>query len=110
MIKLRSGQKIDPLHIAAEVDRLQRLATDLMLFSDGHLNMETDAPLLDLWTQSTRNAACLIGKVYNHPTIIGAGRPTMTSDLCLLDEDMGVARTASRWYRLGRPLGSDSSS
>lgn len=61
MIKVRSGQKLDFLSIATEVDRLQRLATDLMLFSDGHVNIDTDAPLLDVWTQSTRNAACLIG-------------------------------------------------
>jgi hypothetical protein len=96
--------------LASEVDRLQRLATDLMLFADGHFNIGKDAPVLDNWTRTSRSAACLTGTVWDHPTLPGDGRSIVTSDLCLLVEDIGVARTMSRWYRLGRPYGSRASS
>ena len=110
MIEFGSGRPIDLLSLASEVDRLQRLATDLMLFADGHLNISENAPVLDDWMRTFRSAACLTGRVWDHPTLPGAGRSIVTSDLCLLVEEMGVARTNSRWYRLGRPYGSTRSS
>ncbi|WP_441229553.1 DUF6634 family protein [Tardiphaga sp. 215_C5_N2_1] len=110
MFEIGNGRPADLLALASEVDRLQRLATDLMLFTDGHLNIGDHAPVLDNWMRTSRSAACLTGTVWDHPTLPGAGRPIVTSDLCLLVEDMGVARTMSRWYRLGRPYGSKHSS
>lgn len=101
---------MDIVKLASEVDRLQRLATDLMLFADGHINISADAPILHNWMRTSRSAACLTGMVWDHPTLPGGGRSIITSDLCLLVEDLGVARTNSRWYRLGRPYGSTHSS
>ncbi|WP_420882326.1 DUF6634 family protein [Tardiphaga robiniae] len=110
MFEIRSGHSTDIVKLASEVDRLQRLATDLMLFSDGHINISENAPVLDNWMRTSRSAACLTGRVWDHPTLPGAGRSIITSDLCLIVEAMGVARTNSRWYRLGRPYGSTHSS
>ena len=110
MFEIRSGYSLDIVKLASEVDRLQRLATDLMLFSDGHINISENAPVLDTWMRTSRSAACLTGMVWDHSTRPGGGRSIITSDLCLLVEESGVARTNSRWYRLGRPYGSTRSS
>jgi hypothetical protein len=110
MFEFGNGRPADLLALASEVDRLQQLATDLMLFTDGHLNISKQAPVLDNWTRTHRSATCLTGMVWDHPTLPGDGRRIVTSDLCLIVEDLGVARTNSRWYRLGRPYGSTRSS
>ncbi|MGO4524939.1 DUF6634 family protein [Microvirga sp. 2MCAF35] len=45
-----------------------------------------------------------MGHAFGHPHLTGMGQPVMTSDLWVLNEEQGWARTISRWYRLGRPL------
>lgn len=65
-----------------------------------------DAPLLDNWTLSQRPAPCLVGLSTGHPILAGRARPITTSDLWMLSRDHQWARTASRWYRLGRRAGS----
>jgi len=99
-----------PLNLAdatLEIERLQRLAVDLMSIRDGRGPTEADladAPFLEGWSRERRPAFCLVGRAFGHPRLTGAGQPVMTSDLWVLNEEQGWARTISRWYRLGRPL------
>ncbi|WP_378951240.1 DUF6634 family protein [Mesorhizobium sp. ANAO-SY3R2] len=46
---------------------------------------------------------CLAGLSSGHPKLPGTQRPIRTSDVWLVSQDWGWARTLSRWYRLGRP-------
>lgn len=60
------------------------------------------APMLDHYRPTARAAECLVGHVQGHPTIVGA---ITTSDLWSYAPTLGWARTLSRLYRLGRPVG-----
>ncbi|MEO3432586.1 DUF6634 family protein [Inquilinus sp. CAU 1745] len=62
------------------------------------------APLLDHWSYSLDPPDGLIGVVTGHPHLRDGGWIT-TSQLVWIDETRGIARTVSRYYRLGRPLG-----
>ena len=110
MFDFSNERTMDVLLLASEVDRLQRLATDLMMLADGHFNVGQNAPVLTNWIRTTRNATCLAGEVTDHPRLPGNGRRIITSDLYVIAEELGYARTISRWYRLGRPIGSRYSS
>jgi len=103
MFEFSTERKMDVFQLAAEVDRLQRLATDLMMLADGHFNVGQNAPVLTNWIRTSRHATCLAGEVADHPRLPGNGRRIITSDLCVIYEELGYARTISRWYRLGRP-------
>ncbi|MBZ6077362.1 DUF6634 family protein [Microvirga puerhi] len=100
--------KVRPLNRAAatlEIERLQRLAIDLTSIRDGCGPTEADladAPFLVGWSRERRPAYCLVGHAFGHPRLTGAGQPIMTSDLWVLNEEQGWARTISRWYRLGQ--------
>ncbi|MFE3836048.1 DUF6634 family protein [Pseudogemmobacter sonorensis] len=63
-----------------------------------------DAPVLDLWRPviSRYGAVGLWGEVTGHPVL--GNDAIVTSRLIALDAEAGWARTASRWYRLGRPF------
>ncbi|AXI52205.1 MULTISPECIES: DUF6634 family protein [unclassified Sulfitobacter] len=68
---------------------------------------ETDlaeAPVLNYWRPhvSRRGAPILWGMVSGHPRL--AGGWITTSQLVAIDANRGWARTASRWYALGRPF------
>jgi hypothetical protein len=85
--------------------KLRALATDLEAAAVGHSpDAETlkDAPVLDWWSFAARSAPCLVGERSGHPVLRGDGRMTITSDVYIVDLEAGVARTLSRWYRLGR--------
>ncbi|MBY3355156.1 hypothetical protein HFN96_31230 [Rhizobium laguerreae] len=78
--------------------RLQALVADLGT---------TDFPdrrnipvVMDQWKVGTREVPCLLGNAFAHPNIFD-GSPSMSSELFYLDVDGGIARTLSRWYRLG---------
>ena len=64
-----------------------------------------DAPLIDHWIPLvTEDGAVLLGDIAHHP-ILEPGRRKATSMLLALDGSLLWARTISRFYRLGRPLG-----
>jgi len=93
--------------LAAEIVRLRALIADLQQLQRGIGPEELagqDAPILDRWALSERTLPCLIGLSTGHPILPGANRLVRTSDLWLLAENGGCARTLSRWYRLGRPF------
>lgn len=76
--------------------------------NEGHLPTKedlADAPTLAGWALSdqTNNLVCLVGWVTNHP-LLEEGWIT-TSVLLAIDPERKWARTVSRLYRLGMPLG-----
>ena len=84
--------------------KMRALASDLEATAAGYSPaVETlqEAPILDWWSFATRPDLCLEGVRTGHPVLGGDGEMTTTSGLYILDRDAGIARTLSRWYRLG---------
>ncbi|QKK18886.1 hypothetical protein [Rhizobium indicum] len=81
------------------VGKLRRLADDL---ADINHCADADAPsaAFNSWTLGKRVVPCLIGRPLGHP-LISDGRPAFSSELFYFDPNRGIARTLSRWYRLG---------
>lgn len=90
------------------IGTLERLLSDLRdLRSDGTPGSAVleAAPLLDAWSFATSPAPCLVGLSFGHPVLSGNARPICTSPLWIAAPEAGWARTHSRYYRLGRPVG-----
>jgi hypothetical protein len=81
------------------IERLRALADDLEAVAIGRVN-EHPAALLASWSFATRAAPCLVGHAFGHPSI-GDGRRAITSEVYYVDPSRRLARTLSRWYRLG---------
>ncbi len=90
---------------ASLVDCLRRLADDL---EDVEQSLERQAPraAMNSWTLGKRSVPCLIGRPLGHP-VISDGKPACSSELFYLDPERGIARTMSRWYRLGTRVDPD---
>ena len=91
-----------------QIASLERLAHDLRTAIKDPLRPaawltqpNVHLPLLDDWRYSTRPVVCLEGMSTGHPKRPGARRPIRTSELWLISEEFGWARTYSRWYALG---------
>jgi len=94
----------DDLH---EITKYDRLVEDLKFAISNPLSAIDDGmkfPLLEDWSISTRLAPCLTGAAYGRPNFPGRDFPFTSSELVLFAPDIGLARTRSRWYRLGSPL------
>jgi hypothetical protein len=81
---------------------IERLATDLGRIRRGEgptLEELNRAPILSDWRPAVRVSPALAGSVSGHP-LVAAG-PAVTSQLFVLDEELGYVRTLNRWYRLG---------
>ncbi|QLL61469.1 DUF6634 family protein [Sinorhizobium mexicanum] len=61
---------------------------------------------INTWALAQRSVPCLIGRTLGHPSV-GDGRPALSSELFYFDPDRGIARTMSRWYRLGTRVDPD---
>ena len=109
MHRFANGRPVNPELLAADILRLQQLIADLLLILDGEINLADDAPILDNWVIASRPSSCLAGEVSGHPLLPGIGRRIFTSELWASVDDLNCVRTFSRWYRLGRPLGSTQS-
>ncbi|RWL85658.1 MAG: hypothetical protein EOR67_21555 [Mesorhizobium sp.] len=95
---------------AFQLARLSALVADMEAIGRGLAPeglVEGEAPLLDRWILGRLPVPCLVGLSTGHPRVPGENRPIGTSDVWLISEDRGWARTLSRWYRLGRPAGHD---
>jgi hypothetical protein len=94
------------------MDRLETLAADLEIVSstlpfplDQMLARGyPDAPILDEWRYALRPVPCLVGFSTGHPRLPGDRRSIVTSEIVLIAEEIGWARSLSRWYQLGRRL------
>ncbi|MGO4573262.1 DUF6634 family protein [Microvirga sp. 2TAF3] len=106
MFVMTKERGLDRTTVSQEIDRLKRLAEDIRAIAEGESPTGDDlknAPILNHWVRAVRPVPCLVGYVPDHPRPPGTGRPVMTSDLWVLAEHQGWARTLSRWYLLGRP-------
>lgn len=84
------------------VARLRSLADDLEAL-DGKGAPPTPTVVLDQWALAKRAVPCLVGISSGHP-VIEDGEPCFSSELFFIDEKLGVARSFSRWYRLGNQV------
>lgn len=89
-----------------EISRLEALVADLWHVSI-HRRPEhgatRDAPILENWRLAFRPTPCLVGLATGHPKLPGNQREIVTSRLRMLSAQLGLGRTESRWYQLGRP-------
>lgn len=88
--------------ILSTAHRIHALSADLLAIEADKLptaRQLRDAPLISNWTLGHRPEAILIGYVIGHPGIPEG--PAFTSGLYYADPQLGIARTLSRWYRLG---------
>lgn len=84
------------------ISKLETLAGDLSDILAGKAPPEevlSRAPLLNRWRIGLAFSPVLVGYVVGHPNIPDG--VVTTSDLWLMEEDGGWARTFSRYYRLG---------
>lgn len=107
MVKFDPRKPTQSLAFEYELERLSGLVSDMRELRSGTSveDLAGEAPVLDRWVHGERPALCLMGLSTGHPTLPGTGRLITTSDLWLFSEDGTWARTLSRWYRLGDPLG-----
>ena len=94
-----------------EVAALERLAVDLRRLARGNRPGEQElagAPLIDHWQLAAMAGPCLVGEIHGHPLLRGSR--IETSQMWALAPTLGWARTTSRWYRPGRPVGAEKGS
>ncbi|WFU89071.1 hypothetical protein QA644_08520 [Rhizobium sp. CC1099] len=81
----------------------RRLFDDLRQLDDGTLDVSSvlaEAPTLSGYKLVLGWSHALCGTVHGHPRLQD-GNKVVTSQLFFLDEQLGLARTMNRWYRLG---------
>lgn len=83
------------------VDQLLRFSNELGDFDEAAPRLLEQVTIND-WVIGARAVPCLIGRPTDHPSIQN-DNAVFTSELFYLDEEQRIARTFSRWYRLGRP-------
>lgn len=84
---------------AKTIERLRRLADDLEAVADGSIP-ERPTAVMSSWSFAARPVPCLVGNAFGHPKIED-GRRAFTSEVFYVDPRRRLARTLSRWYRLG---------
>ncbi|WP_434725719.1 DUF6634 family protein [Mesorhizobium sp. RIZ17] len=103
--------EIDRDAIIRDINKLEALVADLWvlgvspfdcdrLFNEATLS---DAPILENWRLGVRPAFCLEGLSTGHPLLPGCRRPIATSNIWAFSPQLGLARSLSRWFRLGEP-------
>ncbi|WP_245496000.1 DUF6634 family protein [Rhizobium leguminosarum] len=82
------------------INRLRSIADDLGAIEQRPLGTIPEGLLIRNWALAQRTVPCLIGNATGHP-MIGNERPMFSSPIYYIDTERRVARTFSRWYRLG---------
>lgn len=86
-------------------DTMRRVLRDLEDLESGALDtakIMTKAPLLEDHRLVLGWCHAMKGIVTGHP-LLPDGNEVVTSQLIYMNPDIGLARTLSRWYRLGTP-------
>jgi hypothetical protein len=94
------------------IRRLEILVEDMRIVASSgspDIPESLDVPVLEDWRPAFRATICLVGLSTGHPRLPGRRREIVTSPVAMLSEELGWARTNSRWYRLGKPSGMNSS-
>lgn len=81
----------------------RRLADDLEAFGRVGLRAVDSTTTISEWIVAKRAVPILLGTVTGHPSI-ASGKAAATTEIVFWDEQLRLARTINRWYRLGRPL------
>jgi hypothetical protein len=81
------------------VEQLRQLSNELGVFDEAG-SPPADLVTINDWALARRAVPCLIGRPSGHPSIEDHN-PLFTSELFYLDEEQRLARSFSRWYRLG---------
>lgn len=111
MLRFGPTVDLDRLAFGAEIVSLEALVADLWYVSIHNApaaNATFDAPILDNWRLAFRPCPCLVGLATGHPKLPGRQREIVTSGIRMLSPQLGLGRTESRWYQLGRPASSAS--
>ena len=106
MLQFGPNTELDRMAFGEEIVRLEALIEDLWHVSiHNHPSDKStrDAPILENWKLAFRPSLCLIGAATGHPRLPGHQRPVVTSALWMLSARLGLGRTESRWYQLGKP-------
>lgn len=83
--------------------KLSRLADDLRRVQEPDFLESLEPPArVDNWFVSPYATLQLIGNVVGHPRLNDG--PFQSSELWYINEELKLARTLSRWFRLGAPL------
>lgn len=85
----------------ALAEHLRRLADDIETLNVGRAN-SSNMVAINSWSLAARPVPCLVGRPVSHPTIAD-NKSARTSELFYFDPEQGLARSFSRWYRLGTP-------
>lgn len=96
------GPWTDEFHRRSEIHR--KLADDLNLIAMGRGPSDEDmywSPYLDRYQMTFRSRPCLHGFASGHPKLAPLNREILTSELIAISPQLKLARTRSRWYRLG---------
>lgn len=86
-------------HIIAS--ELEDLAIDMRKAASGDFSDITPTTELHYWSMGLRTVPILLGSATGHPLL--GNKDIHTSQLFFIDPSVGLARTYSRWYRLGAP-------
>ncbi|MDP9630367.1 UNVERIFIED_ORG: hypothetical protein J2W85_002441 [Ensifer adhaerens] len=81
----------------------RKLADDLERFATEGTASITSQVMISEWFVAKRAVPALIGMMRGHPNIKN-GNAGLTTELVFWDENLCVARSMNRWYRLGRPF------
>ena len=96
---------------AQELRDLDNLVADLRRLVAGELPSDAElraAPFLEDWSIVLEPVPCLVGKVSGHPSV--RGPLVRTSPVWAMGTHQAWARTASRYYALGRAAPAEASS
>jgi hypothetical protein len=86
-----------------EASHFEALARDLRAVEAADFNVDAAGPVeLENWRLTERSVLSLAGVSLGHP-VLGT-KPIRTSQVFFLDLELGIARSFSRWYRLGMPF------
>lgn len=90
----------DSIELAA---KLESLAKDLVLIaSQEPLDFIDRTPVVSGWQLAPHAALHLRGHVLGHPSL--SDGPFESSQLYYINPELRIARTLSRWFRLGEEL------
>ncbi len=111
MLRFEPNIDLDLKAFGTEIVRLEALVADLWHVSI-HRRPEQaatrGAPILEDWRLAFRPMPCLVGLATGHPKLPGFKREVVTSSLWMLSAQLGLGRTESRWYQLGRAASANS--
>ena len=83
--------------------KLRALSEDLSrLHKPGFLQLQQPETTVSEWYMASHSGLHLRGNVVGHPNV--SDGPFESSELWYINEELRLARTLSRWFRLGTPL------